>query len=568
MSSIVGSILSSTLGLLLNKGRDIFAESLKEGDIVDETFRRIVTQKLNIVSEKLDGQCRAKVLTSLDFLQEGVLLLCASFNIDSKEVSNKANDNRGESSKSQSGAESDILNKPVELSRILSKLYSNTASKDHLKAAIKRFEAARKTASKAFRTETLDLKDRLLAAKVRVVSEVLEHLKNPEMAITSCVKFLENLNALPKIRANFSLFIHGGFKTFKWMISTKAQRKELAELVESVMLINYFIFQFVTQFSDKYHPACTWPTIRLSDCSINPLISLSGYRGEELIQLPNGLKLDEQLDMYCSVVNSQGHIITVNDDGIEVNSQNDRSKMVQLNDPYREDVEGEVFDQRTTGLAVDKDDNIYVLRLLKKHGKKIDENVLVLYVLDKNYAVILTQILNFLPKLALFFTGLVKLAVGKNNQTLMIADSFECADLVYAFSNTGEDEDRFQWKHSAALRCFLCVFGNNEITLAACDEVSLKIYKNHEENTNIAIKLPEGHMVCGVVYHFLVCKIIMLTYFEKDDSYFLHNCCSETGELESSVFFCKKANSTHSPEITSHPSGAVAVVRERSITYL
>jgi hypothetical protein len=567
MSSIVESILSSTLGFLLNKGRDIFAESLKGGDIVDETFRRIVMQQLNIVSEKLDGQCRAKLLTSINLVKDGVRLLCASFNIDLKEVLNKANDNRGrcESSKSQSGAESDILDKAIELPGVIfSKL--NTASAYDLKTAIKRFEKARNTASKIFWNDTLDLKDRLLAAKIRLVSDVLGHLKNPDTASNLCLWFLKDeLNALPNICANFSLFIHGGFK---WMMSTKAQRKELAELVESVMLINYFIFQFVTQFSDKYYPVCTWSTIQLSDCSINPLISLSGYRGEELIQLPNGLKLDEQLDMYCSVVNSQGHIITVNDDGIEVNSQNDRSKMVQLNDPYREDIEGEVFDQRTTGLAVDKDDNIYVLRLLKKHGKKIDENVLVLYVLDKNYTVIHTQILNFLPKLALFFTGLVKLAVGKNNQTLMIADSFECADLVYAFSNTGEDEDRFQWKHSAALRCFLCVFGNNEITLAACDEVSLKIYKNHEENTNIAIKLPEGHMVCGVVYHFLVCKIIMLTYFEKDDSYFLHNCCSETGELESSVFFCKKANSTHSPEITSHPSGAVAVVSERSITYL
>ena len=563
-SAVVGSVLSSTLGLLLNKGRDIFSESLKEGDIVDEAFRGIVTQKLNVVSEKLDGQNRAEVLSSLCFLQEGVHLLYASFNIDSKEVPNEANDNRGESSKSQSGAESDILDKAFELPRvILSKL--NTASAYDLKTAIERFQKARETATIAFWNDTLDLKDRLLAAKVRVVSEVLEHLKYPETAIISCILFLEKLNALPNIRANFSLFIHGGFK---WMISTKAQREELVELVESVMLINYFLFQFVTQFSDKYYSACTWPTIQLSDFSINPLISLSGYRGEYLIQLPNELNLDEQIDLYCSVVNSRSHIITVNNDGIEVNSQNDRSKMVQLNDPYREYVEGEVFDQRTTGLAVDKDDNIYVLRLLKKHGKQIDENVLVLYVLDKNYSVKLTQILNFLPKHALFFTGLVKLAVGRNNQALMIADSFECADLVYAFSNTGECEDSFQWKHSAALRSFLCVFVNNEIILAACDEVSLKLYRNREENTNIAIKLPEGHMVCGVVYHFLVRKIIMLTYFEKDDSYFLHNCCSETGELESSVFFCKKANSTHSPEITSHPSGPVAVVRERSITYL
>ncbi len=558
VAPIVGYIIDSLAGLLLNK--------LRDGDIIDERFRRMIMNNLNIVDEKLDGHARTFLHTGIHFVEEGVNLLCESLNTD-------ARDGRSESSESQSGTQdyrgelrSGMLKEVLKLS--LENL--NRVSKSNLETAKQRFELALPLAIVAFNNESLDIKDRIVATKIRLASDVLTNLEKPDKTITSCYHMVKKLNCEPKIRANFSLF---ACKDYKWMLSTEAQRQEVTEIVKSVMLINIFLFHFVFCLGDtKKYSALDWSTIELSDFNVNPIIGLHGVLkskspGGELIQLPNELNLDEQTDLHCAVVNSRCDIIAVDDDGIKVIFRTGESKTVQLNDPNREDAERGIFDQRTTGLAVGKDDNVYVLRLDKKHGKEVDENVLVLYVLDKEYTIKIVERLNFLPKLALFFTGSVRLAVNENNQILMIVDSSECAELVYVFSSTGEYLEMFEWQHFAALRSFLCVFVNNEIILAACDEVCLKVYQD-QKDSSIEIKLPANHMVCGIVYHFTFSKIVMLTYVEKDKSYFLYCCNKETGELKTSMFFCKKSDSGCSPMITSHPAGPVAIIREGNITYL
>jgi hypothetical protein len=563
---IVGYIIDSLAGVLLNNGREVLASWLRDGDIIDERFRRMIMNNLNIVDEKLDGYARTLLHTSIHFVADGMNLLCESRNTD-------ARDGRSESSESQSGTQdyhgewrSGMLKEVLKLS--LENL--NSVSKSNLKTAKQRFEHALVTTTLAFHAESLDIKDRIVAAKVRLASDVLKNLEEPDTAISVCYLMVETLNREPKIRANFSLF---ACKDRKWTLGTEAQRQEVTEIVKSVMLINIFLFHFVFHLGDiKRYSALEWSTIKLSDFNVNPIIGLHGVLkgnnpGEELIQLPNELNLDEQTDLHCAVVNSRCDIIAVDDDGIKVIFRTGESETVQLNDPNREDAERGVFDQRTTSLAVGKDDNVYVLRLHKKHGKKIDENVLVLYVLDKEYTVKIVKRLNFLPKLALFSTGSVRLAVNENNQIFMIVDSSECAELVYVFSSTGEYLEKFEWEHFAALRSFLCVFVNNEIILAACDEVCLKVYQD-QNDSSIEIKLPANHMVCGIVYHFALSKIVMLTYVEKDESYFLYCFNKETGELKTSMFFCKKSDSGCSPMITSHPAGPVAIIREGSITYL
>ena len=72
MPSIITSILSSTVGLLFNKVRDISADKLKDGDITDAKLREIVVRELNSVNFKLDGLLRNNLLSSHCFLQEGV----------------------------------------------------------------------------------------------------------------------------------------------------------------------------------------------------------------------------------------------------------------------------------------------------------------------------------------------------------------------------------------------------------------------------------------------------------------------------------------------------------------
>jgi hypothetical protein len=103
--------------------------------------------------------------------------------------------------------------------------------------------------------------------------------------------------------------------------------------------------------------------------------------------------------------------------------------------------------------------------------------------------------------------------------------------------------------------------------ISSYDDRAVEIYSG-EGNPKSTIKLPEGHKVLGLVFHYVICKIIVLTYVEKKDSYFLL-CYTEAGELESTMQFCKTMDGqTMYPQIKSHPSGPVAVVREKSITFI
>ena len=90
-----------------------------------------------------------------------------------------------------------------------------------------------------------------------------------------------------------------------------------------------------------------------------------------------------------------------------------------------------------------------------------------------------------------------------------------------------------------------------------------------EGNLKSTIKLPEGHKVVRVAFHHGICKIIVLTYVEKERSYFMLG-YSETGELENSVFFRKKDLKQNWWDIgmTSHSSGPVAVKDRNSITFI
>ena len=230
MSSIVTSILSSTVGLLWNKVRDTTAKHLKDSGITNAQIRQKVVRELNDINTKLDGLSRKDLLSSYSFLEEGIQLLNVCLEkFEQKAVVNEGNDDRGETSRMPSGDESDILNEALELSQTMGKL--QIVSKE-FESAIERFKDARKEATHAFCNEALNIQDRIFAAKLRVVSEILECLDNPETAITSCLSFLKKLHGLPDVREIFSVYLGGGF----WSLLNRTER---AENVKSVTMINY-----------------------------------------------------------------------------------------------------------------------------------------------------------------------------------------------------------------------------------------------------------------------------------------------------------------------------------------
>ena len=576
MSSIVTSILSSTVGLLWNKARNSAAAKLKDGDVSDAKIRELVVRELNDIKTKLDGLSRVNLLSSSRFLKEGVDLLYVSLDkskLEQKVVMHPTQQDHGETSRMSSGVESGILSEALELSHAMGKM--KIYSDNEFESAKKRFEDARKRATDAFCNEALNINDRIFAAKLRVVSEILECLDSPQTAITGCLSFLQDLHSLPAIREMFYVYLNGGVRS----LLGKAER---VENVTSVMLINYVLFNLSLKFSRTLTDRVTWPgIIELTDRSFNPIldwqeVSTRKSMGDELGQPPKQLILDEVICPRLSAVDSHGNVVVgeSRECNIKVISRTAETKVVKL--PDSGEVKGFYqLAQGIAGLAVDKTNNVYVLRWLKTRTNKGDDvESYVLNVLDENYNVKHVCRFDFFeltkPN---FHVVWITLSINRNNNIIMIKED---DSNVYVCDNVGQLKHKFE-PHTVGVSR-LGISNKDEIMISSVDSTAVHLF-SEEGNLKSTIKLPEGHKAYGygTVFHCVIRKIVVLTYVREKDSYFLVS-YTETGELETSTFFCKEnvrmsvferfSYDDVQPSITSHPCGPVAVVRHRSITFI
>ena len=96
----------------------------------------------------------------------------------------------------------DISNDALQLSKAMEKL---KVVSNQSETAKERFKYTRMEATHAFCNEALSIEDRIFAAKLRVVSEILECLDSPDTEVTSCLLFLEQLHDLSAVREIFSV---------------------------------------------------------------------------------------------------------------------------------------------------------------------------------------------------------------------------------------------------------------------------------------------------------------------------------------------------------------------------
>ena len=202
MSSIGTAVFKATIGLLINKARDKAADELKEGDVTDEKFRRVIAREIDEINSKLDGLARKDLLSSVSAFKEGTAILF--------DVSNRAN--RGvkelrlteimgqeEAGATAVGTEDTAKVSLESLASTQAKTVSLTkkfgdfqltdldeSSKELLSDAKERFKEARSKARDAFSNEALNTSDRILAMMFRVMATILEKVDNPTNALTSC----------------------------------------------------------------------------------------------------------------------------------------------------------------------------------------------------------------------------------------------------------------------------------------------------------------------------------------------------------------------------------------------
>ena len=544
MSSIVTSILSSTLGLFWNKARDATAKSLKDGDVTDAKIREIVVRELNDIKTKLDGLSRKDLESSYMFLKEGVQLLSDSLDKSKDEQKAVMNEDKDDGSVTLSTMPSggDILNDALQLSQAMGKLkiVSNQSE-----TAKKRSKDARKQATLAFCNKALSIEDRIFAAKLRVVSEILECLDSPDTAVTSCLLFLEQLHDMAAVREIFSVYLGGGVKS----ILGKTER---VEHVKSIMMINYVLCQFVQNFSSKCYLGFNWPIIQLNDRIFNPVwnwreVSMRRSWGDELKQPPNEVEVDEKICPYRSAVNSRGELFVVYNNGVRIISKTGKTKSVlPLSVLLSQDEDGNKMKPYIGGVAVDEENNVYLTVRYQENGDYW------LYVFDQDCKEVKHRSeLNFLPK-----EGYASLVVNKNKDIVMKADD------VYVCDVTGQFKYKFQPKCSPSS---IGVSENNEIIMASWEDNTVEIY-TEEGNLKTTIKLPADHAVIEVAFHFGISKIIVLSYHKENDFLYLH-CYSEAGEKHTSICLDERSYTRFSL-ITSHPSGAAAIFTPYAILYV
>jgi len=56
MASIVMLVLKTTVGKLVDKGRKLTADKLKDGDVTDEQFRGMIVREIDELKSKTDGR--------------------------------------------------------------------------------------------------------------------------------------------------------------------------------------------------------------------------------------------------------------------------------------------------------------------------------------------------------------------------------------------------------------------------------------------------------------------------------------------------------------------------------
>ena len=403
MFSVIASIISSALGLVLNKARTTTADKLKGGDITDEKLRDLIDVDLNNIQKKIDGLARKDLLASYCFFKEGVVTLNLALKEAKEQISKDeagcVHNDRSETT-TTSGSESGILNEAIALSTAIQKL-SNT-SNDRLISAEKRFCEARREATQAFCNEALSLADRIMAAKLRVVSKILECLQDTKTAAACCMLFLGELNNLPAIGETFSTYFKGGIKS-------KVYKTSRLENVKSVLSLNLAVSEFVAKFSGELPDLKNWPRIHLPRTilqvlrrrreTIHPLFLdidvLKEILEQQKLQPPeNQVISKDKINLRCCGINSKSQLLYNCGNSITILGRSGYTKTFCELQQATANLKGN--DQKVEALAVDRDDNVYVIICFK--DRTTSRYVCVLFVFDSSGNEQYQRVLDFLEE--------------------------------------------------------------------------------------------------------------------------------------------------------------------------
>ena len=266
MSSFIDAILKATVGLLVNKGRNVAAEKLKEGDVTNEQLRNLIVRELDDIKSKLDGIARKDLLASIGFYKEGLVYL---YKVKPNEEDGKRTQQREDRAArplKQVVGSSEASVKTVSLveeMRSLQLTDRDNSSARALNDAKDIFKQAREKATEAFYNEGLSTSDRILAMQYRILATILEKVDRVPDALAACRFCLEELHSIPAVKKSFDIHLQQGFKS-------RFNKAEREDTIRSVCRMNRVIFH-IAEIVEEDYEISLWPCIDHGEDKVDPL---------------------------------------------------------------------------------------------------------------------------------------------------------------------------------------------------------------------------------------------------------------------------------------------------------
>ena len=558
-SSILIKVLNVSFGLLWKTFRNHTAGKLK-GDMTDEKCPQLIVSELDDIKTKLDGLARKDLLASISFLKEGVCLLNQSLDTATdqgaqpfaqehkKDVAEAQGLTMVEASDSNDGTSS-VFTEALALSEAIKRF--RITSPKRLTSALSSFKISREEATRAFNNKALSTKDRILAAELRVKSQILQSLDDPDAAAVACKVYLKELHDMPAVKEIFSVQFEGGVKS----LFCKTWR---AENVKSVFVINFVLYDFIKKFTTKaaYLDLFNWPQIDLKEISIHPMLltaknDIIKEMEESGVQAPNVISIASLSVGDVLTINSKGEIIAWEHPSVVlINSRGDIQDFCRL---PKEDTDAIGYD--IWAMAIDVEDNVYIVTMSKQTHNSYCYK---LFVYDTNGKIKQQSPLEFLYG-SYIQQGSFNVAVNKDKNII-----FSCKVIderrIFVCDNSGQLKYTFPVENHIK---YLSISHKNEIITAKYHEDTVYIY-TEEGELKQTFKLPEGHKVRGgMAFDHINEKIIVCTLYDKTEGYNLLN-YSDIDKKPQIL----SLHSVSEPTIISHPNGPVALVHYSGMIFI
>ena len=599
MLPIIVRIITFALGSVLNKGvsivRNAAADKLKDGDVIHENWREAISEDLDDIKTKIDGLARTDLLSSYSFLEDGIGLLLlaldeAKVEQTSKDEANGLQDVGSTATMAtattmtttatatiRNESDSVDLNEVIALSNAIQKLRNESVpSNDRFVSAKECFKDARVHATRAFFNEALKLPDRIMAAKIRVVSKILECLQDTKAATSGCMLFLKDLNHLPAIGETFSTYFkYTSFSSLK----SKFYKGARLENVKSVLSLNLTVSEFVAKFSGELPNVRNWPRIHLSteNETIHPLlldieIVQQIFRDEEFQPPKNCVPRPCAVLQRCCI-NSKGKL------NVLCEGENHcafifvrKGEPIMFCDCCQGTKNCENRFLKADALTVDRYDNLYVIAhsrcpfLAETSGRLIKSSPLYtyyLFIFDSNGTMKCKKVIDSFLGLRYRIANCV---VNRDGDVIIFISG---KNNLYVYDSDGNLKSHLSLDNHYRLACewdFIslgCVTGQNEIIMISRIPPRLN-------DTYMLVYTKEGklkqwiyliHSVYAVTYNYATSKIEILVGKESTLAITTSYCIlsySENYDVE--CLYLPVAPRLGCPTIVTHPTGHAAFV--------